>query len=144
MALLVLSSSLLSPPLLLWSFCDHSVHWMRVTFGLTLVVLLLNLILALLLRSSVLHMKTMALVLLLGFSVLHTKATASVLLLGSSVRPTKPSPPTLASVLSSGKFLFCSTICRPFLILHFTHSTSSPLSYPADCYFSALLCFNLP
>jgi hypothetical protein len=42
-------------------------------------------------------------------------------------------------VLSSGKFLFCSTICHPFLILHFTHSTSTSLSHPADCYFSLLL-----
>jgi hypothetical protein len=31
------------------------------------------------------------------------------------------------------------TICHPFLILHFTHSTSASLSHPADCYFSPLL-----
>jgi hypothetical protein len=65
---------------------------------------------------------------------------SSVFSLGSSVLRTKPAASQCSSsVLSSGKFLFCSTICHPFLILHFTHSTSTSLTHPADCYFSPLL-----
>jgi hypothetical protein len=64
---------------------------------------------------------------------------SSVFSLGSSVLQTKPAASVLLPVLTSGKFLFCSTICHPFLILHFTHSTSTSLSNPADCYFSPLL-----
>jgi hypothetical protein len=95
----------------------------------------------------------LALVLLLGSSpstggslltfnwVLHTKRLASPWcspsVLWCSTQNVRPQ--CSSSVLSSGKFLFCCTICHSFLILHFTHSTSTSLSYPSDCYFSPLL-----
>jgi hypothetical protein len=100
-------------------------------------------------RSSVLRPRFGAPPRLLAFnSVLRTKPSA--LPRCSSLAPwCSPSVPRCSalslrpqcssSVLSSGKFLFCSTICHSFLILHFTHSTSTSLSHPADCYFSPLL-----
>jgi hypothetical protein len=96
----------------------------------------------------------LALVLLLGSSPHHlqlgapheTFGLALVLLLGSSVFSLGSSvnlrSQCSSSVLSSGTFLFCSTICHPFLNLHFTHSTSTSLSHPTDCYFLRFFLFH--
>jgi hypothetical protein len=100
-------------------------------------------------RSSVLRPRFGAPPRLLAFnSVLRTKPLVSPRCSSLAPRcsPSVPGcsalnlqPQCSSSVLSSGKFLFCSTICHPFLILHFTHSTSTSLSHLADCYFSPLL-----
>jgi hypothetical protein len=100
-------------------------------------------------RSSVLRPRFGAPPRLLAFdSVLRTKPLASPRCSSLAPRcsPLAPRCSTLnlqpqcsSSVLSSGKILFSSTICHPFLILHFTHSTSTSLSHPADCSFSPLL-----
>jgi hypothetical protein len=81
--------------------------------------------------------------------VLRTKPLASPWCSSSLAPRCSPSVPRCSPlslrpqcsslVLSSDKFLFCSTICHPFLILHFTHSTSTSLSHPADCSFYPLI-----
>jgi hypothetical protein len=101
-------------------------------------------------RSSVLWPCFSAPPWLLAFDlVLRTKPSASPRSSSSLAPRCSPSVPRCSalilrpqgssSVLSSGKFLFCSTICHPFFILHFAHSTSTSLSHPADRYFSPLL-----
>jgi hypothetical protein len=115
MTLMVLTSSLLSllsSLLLLRRFCDHSVHRTRIGFKFGC-------------ASSILWPRFGAPPGLLGFdSVLRTKPSASPRCSSLAPRcsPLVPRCSTLnlwpqcsSSVLSSGKFLFCSSICHPFL-----------------------------